>query len=56
MEILNYGSYAKAIAMGMARKNMTQIAKVLFEFIRAFGSKWVFTIKFKTWKLLLLSA
>ena len=23
---------------------------------RAFGSKWVFTIKFKTWKLLLLSA
>jgi hypothetical protein len=33
MEILNYGSYAKAISKGMARKNMTQIAKVLFEFI-----------------------
>lgn len=33
MEILNYGSYAEAITKGMPRKNMTETAKVLFEFI-----------------------
>lgn len=33
METLNYGSYANAISSGMSRKNMTQIAQVLFEFI-----------------------